>query len=482
MGTILPLRKRLSLPEMESLVKGWQEAHPDLVQVKSIGKSGGYDIWSIELTDRRIAPDHKEVALVLAMHTGMEISGGNAVWMLGKWLLSDHPSTLDILRNQIVVLVPCPNPFSYEKGDTAYQFRNENGGDIYTAPWSFDGVAEPEKYPEAEAVKQLIDAYKPDVLIDSHGVWYEDQIMIETTGVSAFGLFKSYNRKIVDAIIAEAEAAGYPQDSEDNRQALLPVDAVCKQPEWRHHYQTVKDGCTPGIYAYNNYHTIVMSIEVAFEESGFLRMKKLLEIGCEQASLEYYRGYPNRGVNGGLLHSITAWGRTAVERRRSRVELWNHIQHITTGLMHPEMPGRLMYVCALTASAKEIAAPRKICDFIAALAGKEGFDIARLKQFADPDPGFNLAVNRAAAEAESLPQYGLSIKIRIPYRRIVLEEISLNGNRLSLSEYDGYMAWREGNWTLLQVNIPPEVRLDLAVVTVKYSPGETRRQGVFELV
>lgn len=473
------------MPEIENLVKGWQECYPDKVKVESIGKSGGHDIWMIELTDHSIPSDHKEVALVLAMHTGMEISGGNAVFILGKWLLSDDPRARSILRKQTVVLIPCPSPYSYEKGDVAYQFRNERGRDPYSTPWSFDGVADPDVYPEAEAVRKVIDRYQPDVMIDSHGVWYEDQIMIETTGVSVFGLYKSYNRRIVETIMQEAEAAGYPQDSEDNRQALLPVGAICK-PEHRHRFQRVVDGCNPAIYSYVNYHTIVMSIEVAFEESGFLRMRKLLELGNERSPLEYVDGYPNRNVNGGLLHSVTAWGRTAGERRRSRVELWNKIQHFTIGLMHPEMPGRLMYVCAMSSSAKKrvvtpAGVPKKIADFIGEMEGAEGVDIDRLRQFANPDPGYYLATQASHSSEDSYPENGLGIKVRIPYPRADLEDVSLNGNRLSISEYDGYVVWRDGNWTVLQINVPPGARLELAIVTVKYVSGDARKQGVFDI-
>jgi hypothetical protein len=481
MANILPLRARLSLPEIESLVTGWQQTHPELAKVQSIGVSGGHPIWAIELTDQSVPNDDKEVTLVLAMHTGMEISGGNAVFILGKWLLSGDPVARRILRNQVVVLVPCPNPYSYEKGDIAYQFRNELGGDIYAAPWSFDGVSDPVKYPEAEAVKTVIDAYAPDFIIDSHGVWYEDQIMIETNGVSAFGLFKSYNRSIVERVMAEAEAAGYPQDNEDNRQTLLPVDTASRQPEWKHHFQNVKDGCTPGIYAYNKYHTIVFSIEVAFEESGFLRMKKLLEIGTERAPLEYYPGYPNRTVNGGLLYAVAAWGRTAEERRRSRVELWDTIRHYATGLMHPEMPGKLMYVCAMTAEGRKLSAGGKLNDFIDRLQGQDGFDAERLRQFAAPDPGFNLAMHVPPSNEGMPPEHGLAIKIRIPYREAELLDVSLNGNPLHQSDYDGYIAWKDGNWTMLLVPIPPRSSLDLAVVTVSYNPRMIRRQGVFDV-
>ncbi|MBO9611019.1 MAG: hypothetical protein J7639_34040 [Paenibacillaceae bacterium] len=506
MENILPIRSRLSLPEIAALLAEWQRTRPQYADVRTIGRSGGYDIWLAELTDRSIDAEHKDVVLITAMHTGMEISGGNAVLTLGKWLLSDDPKARDILRKLVVVLIPCPNPFSYEKADINYQFRNEKAGDPYQAPWSFEGVSDPELYPEAEAVRQAIDRYEPDVLFDSHGVWSAGQIMVETISVSAFGLYKSFNRRIVDDIRAAAETAGYPQDSEDDRQRLLPTDAACRDAKWRHHFQNVKEGCTQGIYAYNKYHAMVMSIEVAFEESGFLRMRRLLEIGTERAPLEYYPGYPNRGMNGGLFHSVTAYGATPGQRRRSRVELWDKIGGFTTGLMHPELPGRLMYVCStsreMDRAVFERAFGQPIQDFIGRLDGRAGFDTQRLRAFMEPDPGLYLALDLQREKNESLTdasrviplpsgnepdpnkdgaiRHGIAFKLRIPYQRAVLQDVSLNGNQLSESETDGFLTWQDGCWTIVQVNVPPGADSELSVVTVAYDPVDVRLEGVFD--
>jgi hypothetical protein len=211
-------------------------------------------------------------------------------------------------------------------------------------------------------------------------------------------------------------------------------------------------------------------------------------------------------MNGGLFHSVTAWGVTPGQRRRSRVELWDKIGGFTTGLMHPELPGRLMYVCSTSRETDqavfEQAFGQPIRHFLDKLEGRGGFDTERLRAFMEPDPGLYLALDLQRTKEEaltdasrviSLPEdtgaggsgkviHGIAFKLRIPFPRAVLQDVSMNGNRLSESENDGYITWKDGSWTIVQVNVPPGADNELAVVTVAYDPVDIRLEGVFDPV
>ena len=59
----------------------------------------------------------KEHVLVTALHSGVERSGTLAVFHLMEWLLSADPLARDILRKQLIVCMPVPNPDCYLQGE-----------------------------------------------------------------------------------------------------------------------------------------------------------------------------------------------------------------------------------------------------------------------------------------------------------------------------------------------------------------------------
>ena len=104
-------------------------------------------------------------------------------------------------------------------------------------------------------------------------------------------------------------------------------------------------------YGYDRYHTLAFANENGWERSSFLRHRRLLEIGLETWPGEYYPGYPTRVIHKNELHFVTAYGQTASERRRSRVELWNKQGQIVTGMNNPQTEGLVLFVCATTGRA-----------------------------------------------------------------------------------------------------------------------------------
>ena len=107
------------------------------------------------------------------------------------------------------------------------------------------------------------------------------------------------------------------------------------------------------IYCYHRYHTLLTRCETAWERSGFLRNRRLLQIGNEIWPGEYYPGYPTRVIMWNEFHLVTAYGQSAAARRRSRIELWNKQGQILLGLIVPQVGGKGLYVCATSPGAVE---------------------------------------------------------------------------------------------------------------------------------
>ncbi len=333
------IKKSVPVNEIGAYMNRWKEKKPGFVEIDTIGKSGGYDIMSAVFTDFSVSSKNKQIALVIAQHSGMEISGMTTVMSLGNYLASDKTETKQLLREMIVVLVPCPNPYSYSKQSAEYQFRNEAGVDEYVS-FDYNGAKKGGKNPSAVAIQELIDKYKPEILLDCHGVIYENQLVIHSMGYSAFATNRFYNDSMTAEIQKAGCDAGFAVFDTDYCETLVLSDKTCKDSNILGHFRASADGAVAPVYAYLKYHTLAASLEISWEEEGVARLIKALEMGMRRFKTEHYKGYPVRTVKAPCGHnSIRAWGTTAEERRKSRIELWSKRHEILDGLAHPEMPG-----------------------------------------------------------------------------------------------------------------------------------------------
>ena len=139
----LTYRKSIPLNELYGYMQRWKSRAGDYVNIESIGKSSGFDLWMAKWTDPSVDDRYKEIALVTAQHSGMEISGMNAVLGVGNLLSGLSEKAREILKKQIVLMIPCCNPFSYGKQDVAYMFKNEFGKCEFASSFSYGGVKEP---------------------------------------------------------------------------------------------------------------------------------------------------------------------------------------------------------------------------------------------------------------------------------------------------------------------------------------------------
>lgn len=468
------IRDSVPIAELESYMRKWESRAEGFVKVYSIGESGGWPILCAEFTDPSVPACEKEVALITAQHSGMEITGMTTVLSVGNYLAALDEKARRILHTQIVLLVPCPNCYSYAGQAPEYQFRNAAGADEYQGFGKNTlELVDPEKTPSCKALKELVDKWQPEFLFDNHGVWYNDQTLLEFTGgLSGCGLNRTFDRRFVDKVDDAAREEGFDIFSEDEAQTIFPVAPICFEPEYRKRFRGGADTMLLGPYAYTKYHTLALNSEVGFERSGFLRVLKALELGCD--------GYPVQKVVSyyGMGEPMFAAGANAAERRASRVELWPQNHRVGCGIIHPETPGLAGMLVTLSAEAhKRVCTEpwRTYLDPFCDNMEREGFDMADMR--AALDGCYDVYVEGGAGADEPLSRTtAFRMGTRIPFADAQPTGVWLNGRRLAEGEYD---LERRGQATHVSVVISPDAVEEVFFLVVKYD-CEPKPMGILE--
>jgi hypothetical protein len=478
-----------SYESIEARLEGWSKQNSNTFKLETLGKTAqGRRLYAATLTDASISDDRKEHALITAMHTGDERSGATTVLYLIDWLLSNAPQARDILARQIVVCIPVVNPDGYVAGKAG----NSLGLDPYSQ-WTLEGPKEPDKMPEAVAVKTIMDRLKPEVHADNHGAglefpgWFE----IEESGRSYSNLsLRPYHYEICRLMDEAALVEGFASDGlEQDAERIFPGGTEGVEPGKL--WNMVQTRVYAAIYCYNRYHSLILASEQFWERSSFLRLRRLLQVGNDVWHGEYYPGYPTRVITLNESHMVTAYGQTAAERRLSRVELWNKESQIVHGIVAPQSEGMAFFVCATSpAAVTKWLSDRSLRGFAAKIGQYPGVDADPIRKLAasHPDgPGtwgpqayWRLKGGGAKPDATSPIELGLALRLRAPYPKARITDLRVNGHRLPPSEVNGYLTWVSRGCTYIQINIPPERSKaeDFFLVTCEYDPGEKRTQGV----
>jgi len=445
------------------------------VQVDSVGESGGYPIYRVRFTDRRVPAENKQHILILTQHSGMEISGMNAVLAFGDFLASDDPRTAQMLEKTEIQLMPCCNPFSFAKQNTAYQFKNAFGVDEYTS-FTYEGANKGGKNPSAEAVQRVIDAFQPDILIDCHGVWYEHQLVAHSFGDSAFTANRFYNEEIIKMIQQAGIDAGFAEYDTDFRETLPWTDTECTDEAIRAKFHVGgAGGRVAPIYAYVHYHTMGGSFEISSGDEAVAKLIRAVEIGMERFPTEYYAGYPTRTFKEPYGHnSLRAYGQTAAARRESRIELWNKRKSVMVGIAHPEMPGYAGVIVGTdSALAKQIVGKyyTPVSEMIDRMAILPNADLDEMRrEIADFYEPFAAAEPAECGDVQI--EHGLTVRIAIPFAKAVPQVVAVNGRLLSEDEADGYTLVRGRNWTFVDINLPPQAVPPFLYASCRYTTAE----------
>jgi acetyl esterase/lipase len=357
------------------------------------------------------------------------------------------------------------------------------------------GLKRPEEAPEIVAVRGVMDQYRPEVHADLHGIglqeyapdqlgarqMYRGQMMTEITG-SAYSNYslRPWDWRVTEAMIAAGREAGFPSDRfEADAQRMLGGGELSglgtKAWSGSPLFYTAQ-------YAYAKPHTMTLALEVAWEESAVARMRGLLRIGNRTWLDERLSGYPVNRLKNMIGQFVTAYGKTASERRASRVELWNAQERFAVGLLYPQTVGRASLVCAVSEEAKAAMAAGDFAKVRAALPGLIGKDAAEVERFMAAGPEIKLAMDNPPAQpAAAAPiEHGIGFRLRLSYRAPSKLEVRLNGARLTESATDGYEAWFADGFTQVQVNVPPAKArgLGLFFVTCSYEPDVPHRGWV----
>jgi hypothetical protein len=415
---------------------------------------------------------------------------------LAEWLMSDDPRAAETRRRQVVALMPIVNPESFFQTD---RFGNAHGIDPYTGrggQWNLDALTfEPlEKAPELAAFLQAVDRFRPEVVVDMHGIGLQEfpddklgdrtmragQTMFEIVG-SAYSNYalRPWDWRITEAMVAAGGRAGAGADR---------FEADAQRGFWGPAMNPVNDRVWLGRpnfysaqYAYAKYHTMTVTCEVGYEQCTLARLQALLDAGNAAWESERAPGYPVDRVKGFTGHFVTAWGRNAAERRNSRVALWQGQGGFSQAILYPQFDGRDTYICATTPAAAE-ALTKDLDAFLANIETVEGVNAEAVRAFVEEGPEIMLAVSAAPKPAAETPdplRQGIGFRLRIPYQNPELLDVRLNGRLLPVDEFDGYSHWRGNGYTQVQVNVPPEkaVENDLFIVTCGYKPDERRTFG-----
>ena len=480
---------RLTWEEYAGTLAHWRKAFPKVAVLESRGMSGqNMPVYLLKITDPTVKSVDKQVCLVTTLHSGPERTGTTGAMAFAEWCLSDDPLAVETRKRQIVLIMPCVNPLAMFYTD---RFRNEHGVDPYTGTgrvgkiWDVKSLTinKPDQAPELAAVLSVIDEYQPEVHADLHGTglqeyapdqlgsrrMYQGQIMTEVTGgaYSNYAL-RPWDWRVTEVMIAAGKEAGFPSDR---------FEADAQRTFWGPELAPLGKKLWHGMplfysahYGYAKYHTMVITQEVAWEQSLVARMKGLMKIGNETWLDEKAPGYPVNRMRHFVGHFVTAYGRNATERRASRVELWNQQSEFALGFLYPQTVGRESLVVATTAAAKKkIVAqefPESVKKFIA--AGPE-------LEVAMEVPNEQLL----AATKDATITKGIGFRMRLPYRAPTKLDVRLNGRALKAVAADGYESWFADGFTQVQVNVPPQkLAADgLYFITCAYEPDEQRPNG-----
>ncbi len=489
---------RVTRKEYEATLEYWAEQNPKTLGVERVGVSAeGMGIHLLKITDATVADNDKQICLITSLHGGPERTGTTTILHLTEWLLGDSPHAAETRRRQIVLLMPINNPNAFFVSD---RFGNANGIDPYTGGgpqnWDFKTMTYKalDKSPEVKAFLAVVDRYQPEMHADIHGIGlqeypleklgdrsrYQGQTMFEVTG-SAYSNYalRPWDWRVTEAIVAAGVKAGYPSDrfeADAQRAYWGPAMQPIANQLWRGrpNFYTAQ-------YGYARYHTMLSAFEVGWEESGVARLKGLLDIGNKSWQDQPVTGYPVNRVKSLIGHYVTAWGRTAAERRQSRIELWQRQSEFSQGVLYPQTDGRDTYIVATTKEAAELidSDPDR---FIANIGGVQGMQAAAVGSFVNSGPEIKLYAEQSAtarAAADPPIEHGIGLRLRIPYRKPELLDVRLNGRLLRKSPTDGYQSWFANGFTQLQINVPPKKArtTTLFAVTCAYAPDVKRSYG-----
>lgn len=468
-----------SLEQIAAHLRDLAARYPECATYEVIGQSvAGHDLHLVEVTDRQVPDEDKQVAVFVGAEHGDEHSATTSLLTLLDWLVT--PEAQAIRERQRVLVIPCANPDGYD----TFHFQNMNGANLY-ADYTLDG--EPTQ-PESQAVWAVIAREQPEVVGSCHGAWRVVRYATFENCQGSYGTSRydrTHSRLFAEEVLRACEAAGYPQDrmEEDAERILSPL------PGCEHHSFRSAGGVTGGVCAYHRFHTMLFSMEIMYEASGLIKLRKILEMGNQPWRYEKDPGYPVRVVLPPEPFAVAAYGQTAAARRRSRVELWqNNCCLSRYQLPQPQAPH--LFGLALSIAPEDRACGAVTVDEALTHFGQDpNIEVGPLRQAFGPllthwwarydEPG---AVQDVPRHAFDEIKHGACLRVRmLPGSRV--QRVLVNGRQAPVSPVDGYETWTpHQHYPIVQINLPageslaaPNGRLRRVVCTIEMEPGRVGR-------
>ena len=489
-----------SFEEYGAGLRAWQERWPQRMTLETPGHTlEGRPIYLARVTDRTVPDDDKQILLVNGNHSAGEISPVCGILHFLKWLLSDDPGAARLRRGLIVAAMPIIEVDAYveNREKDGQGCFSRGGGQLYGGQWTWDGVSPESKHHEARVFSEVMEQLQPDAYLDLHGAPWRDVGMQESVGISFLRLNRCFDPSVVADIERALDAAGYGVIRPGTQAGRMCVATAAGElgkaaphydsleEDWAQPYRTM---VVPTMLAFHRYHTISMVGELMWMGAIVVACRRLAEIGMETGFSEFFPGYPNSLVACSTNLMISAWGKTAAQRRASRVELWRRGNLALQNGVPIVLKDRMLASCAVTTEGKRLLLDPATGKgegrekFLANIENDSRFNAAALSEFFGDfpptmfayDPG--LDAEKACAEDNAPIRHGLAMRVCLQYRDARLQEVRHNGHLLEESTTDGYLVHhRQG--TVVQVNIPPDKVHDLHVVTIRYEAAQRPIQG-----
>ncbi len=249
----------------------------------------GRRVPAVAITDPKAPDDDKEVALVVCGRHGNEL-GTRTVGLEMLGFLAGEAAAL--IRHRLnVVVVPVANP----DGCVRAQFHAPSDGLSPT---------------EISALVPLAHSLQPDAVVDIHSLVQSDIEAVITANTSPGGIDSRVHNALAERMCEAACSEGF----------CFTIESVAGGG-----YNNFFAG-----WCYDEFHSTVFGMEVNHAAlspgqaaaSGRAAVVGLLVEGTKTFTGERYPGFPNRVVAGDEGFAVRASGKTAADRRASRVSLW----------------------------------------------------------------------------------------------------------------------------------------------------------------
>jgi len=353
-------------------VYGWldrfTEENKRIAYKKVLGKSpNNWDIPAIFVTNRGVADEDKQIAVVTAARHGQEFGARVVAPEILHFLASDEAK--EIRDTQLVIVVPVVNP----EGFVLNQFCS-----------SMTSLTKTERL----VLGGLFRSYPPDMIIDFHslgtdaGSKYDvgDMEVIIPANTTKWAMDEQIHQQVAQKMLDAAEEAGWPYEIhtlEDLATYYFGAREIGNMPwsymkekmfmlhmqDFSDHYDIPEENALPdltpesGGTAYTNYtcgpaylkwHSLVFGMETNHgaitdagdvAESGRVPCAALLKMGSMRFPWEKDTGYPVNILHGDFRVSIRPVGENAAQRRASRIRIWaerNHFNHPHRQMTDPD--------------------------------------------------------------------------------------------------------------------------------------------------